>query len=111
MPSDAPPIQLPDSRSPALHVVAGVITDADGRILLARRAEGRELAGLWEFPGGKVEPGETPEAALARELEEELGLDVDVGTPLIDVPQQTPTRRLRLDVHCIATWRGTPTGY
>ena len=111
MPSDALPIQLPDSRPPALHVVAGVITDSEGRILLARRAEGRELAGLWEFPGGKVEPGETPEAALARELEEELGLDVDVGAPLIDVPQQTPTRRLRLDVRRIATWRGTPTGY
>ena len=93
------------------HVVAGVITDPRGRVLLARRAEGSELAGLWEFPGGKVEPGETPEAALARELEEELGIDVDIGAPLIDVPQQTPRRRLRLDVRRIAAWRGTPRGY
>ncbi|MCW5582018.1 MAG: Nudix family hydrolase [Luteimonas sp.] len=96
---------------PALHVVAGVITDARGRVLLARRTEGSELAGLWEFPGGKVEPGERPEAALARELLEELGIDVDVGTSLIDVPQQTPRRRLRLDVRRIAAWRGIPKGY
>src|SRR5690606_4780123 len=51
----------------ATHVMAGVITDARGRVLLARRAPGRELAGLWEFPGGKVDPGETPDAALARD--------------------------------------------
>ena len=58
-----------------VEVVAGVIRDKTGRILLARRTEGRDLAGLWEFPGGKREPGETPEAALARELHEELGID------------------------------------
>ena len=58
-----------------IHVVAGVIRDARGRILLARRTEGRDLAGLWEFPGGKVEPAESPEAALVRELREELGVE------------------------------------
>jgi len=79
-------------------------------VLLARRAEGSELAGLWEFPGGKVEPGETPEAALARELDEELGIEVDVGAPLMVVPQLTPSRRLRLDVRRIKAWRGTPKG-
>ena len=112
VPSDPlQPTRLPGPQAPAIHVVAGVITDARGRVLLARRAEGSELAGLWEFPGGKVEPGESPEAALARELEEELGIDVDVGAPLIDVPQQVPRRRLRLDVRRIAAWRGTPRGY
>ena len=66
----------------SIHVVAAVITDPRGRILLARRGDGRDLAGLWEFPGGKREPGETSEAALIRELQEELGITVQVGAPL-----------------------------
>jgi 8-oxo-dGTP diphosphatase len=57
-----------------LLVTACALVDADGRVLLAQRPEGKKLAGLWEFPGGKVEPGETPEAALIRELAEELGM-------------------------------------
>lgn len=89
-----------------VEVVAGVIADARGRILLARRTEGRDLAGLWEFPGGKREPGESPEAALVRELHEELGIHAEVGTPLIAVPQQYPHKRLRLDVRHIDSWRG-----
>lgn len=56
-------------------VSAVVLVDADGRVLLAKRPEGKRMAGLWEFPGGKVEPGETPEVALVRELQEELGID------------------------------------
>ncbi|MFN7597762.1 MAG: NUDIX domain-containing protein, partial [Cereibacter sp.] len=56
-------------------VSAVALIDADGRVLLAQRPEGKSMAGLWEFPGGKVEPGETPEAALIRELKEELGID------------------------------------
>jgi 8-oxo-dGTP diphosphatase len=58
-------------------VVAVALVDSDGRVLLAQRPAGKPLAGLWEFPGGKVSPGETPEAALVRELAEELGIDVD----------------------------------
>ncbi|GAA4999117.1 Nudix family hydrolase [Pseudoluteimonas lycopersici] len=93
-----------------IHVVAGVIRDARGRVLLARRTEGRDLSGSWEFPGGKVEPGETPEAGLARELREELGIEATVGAKLIDVPQRYPHKRLRLDVREIASWSGTPRG-
>ena len=96
---------------PVVDVIAAVITDAGGRVLLARRTEGRDLAGLWEFPGGKREPGESPEAALARELAEELGIDVDVGEPLITVPQAYPHKRLRLDVRHVRSWRGTPRGH
>lgn len=56
-------------------VAAVALIDAEGRVLLAQRPEGKSMAGLWEFPGGKVEPGETPEVALVRELQEELGID------------------------------------
>ena len=56
-------------------VAAVALVDADGRVLLAQRPEGKSMAGLWEFPGGKIEPGETPETALIRELQEELGID------------------------------------
>src|SRR5215470_392059 len=59
-----------------LLVVACALVDADGRVLLAKRPPGRPLAGLWEFPGGKIEPGETPEAALIRELKEELDIEI-----------------------------------
>ncbi|WP_368562644.1 Nudix family hydrolase [Pseudoxanthomonas sp. UTMC 1351] len=95
----------------SIHVMAAVITDARGRILLARRTEGRDLAGRWEFPGGKREPGETPEAALARELQEELGIDIEVGEHVISVPQQYPDKRLRLDVRRLTRWKGTPRGH
>ncbi len=60
---------------PIVLVAAAALVDADGRVLLAQRPEGKSMAGLWEFPGGKVQDGETPEAALVRELEEELGID------------------------------------
>src|SRR3546814_17870902 len=69
-----------------VEVVAAVIADARGRVLLARRTEGRDLAGLWEFPGGKREPGENPEAALARALHEELGIVAAIGPSVSAVP-------------------------
>ena len=93
-----------------VHVVAGVITDPRGRILLARRTEGRDLAGLWEFPGGKVDPGESPELALARELHEELGIRVQSSVPLIAVPQAYRNKRIVLDVRRIGAWSGTAVG-
>ena len=94
----------------SIHVVAGVIVDVRGRILLARRGEDSDLAGLWEFPGGKREPGETSEEALVRELQEELGIEVEVGDALIEVPQEYPAKRLRLEVRVIKRWTGTPRG-
>ncbi len=92
-----------------VHVVAGVIRDVRGRILLARRTEGRDLAGLWEFPGGKVEPDETPDAALSRELREELGIEAIAGKPVLCVPLDSPGKRLLLDVREVA-FTGTPRG-
>ena len=97
--------------SSRVDVMAAAITDARGRVLLARRTEGRDLAGLWEFPGGKREPGESPEQALARELQEELGIDARIGAPLIAVAQQYPHKRLRLDVRHVTQWQGTPRGH
>ncbi|HTA63942.1 MAG TPA: Nudix family hydrolase [Xanthomonadaceae bacterium] len=98
------------SAAKPVHVVAGVIQDARGRILLARRTAGRDLAGLWEFPGGKVDAGETPEQALARELHEELGIRVGNSDPLIAVPYAYRHKRIVLDVRRIASWEGSVTG-
>lgn len=94
----------------SIHVVAAVITDVRGRILLTRRRDDSDLAGLWEFPGGKREPGETSHAALVRELEEELGIEVEIGERLIEVPQEYPSKRLRLEVFRVTRWRGSPRG-
>jgi len=92
-----------------VHVVAGVLRDLRGRILLARRTLGRELAGLWEFPGGKVERGESPEAALVRELREELGIAVTVGAPVVCVAHEDVDKRLLLDVREVSH-SGRPRG-
>jgi len=110
-PSDLAQTQRDATRhSRMIEVVAGVIRDHRGRILLARRTEGRDLAGLWEFPGGKHEADETPEAALQRELHEELGIDIEIGAPLIRVPQAYPHKRLSLDVYEVRSWHGTVRG-
>src|SRR5690606_41833150 len=94
----------------SIHVVAGVITDVRGRILLTQRGKDSDLAGLWEFPGGKREPGESSQAALARELEEELGIEVEIGERLIEVPQQYPSKPLPLEVLQAARLRGVARG-
>lgn len=79
-----------------LLVVAAVIARADGRILACRRAPGRSAAGRWEFPGGKVEPGETPQAALVREIAEELSVAIDVGAHLTTDDTVVGDRIIRL---------------
>ncbi len=98
------------SPSRSIHVVAAVITDARGRILLNRRKGDSDMAGLWEFPGGKREPGESSEQALARELHEELGIDAEIGEWLMDVPQIYPDKRLRLEVRMVRQWKGNARG-
>ena len=92
-----------------IHVMAALITDPKGRILMARRLVGRDFAGYWEFPGGKVDPGESPEAALARELKEELGIDAHIDEAVMVVPQHAP-KALKLDVRWVRHWTGTPKG-
>ncbi len=98
------------SPSRSIHVVAAVITDARGRILLNRRTGNSDMAGLWEFPGGKREPGESSEQALVRELREELGIEAEVGEWVMEVPQLYPDKRLRLEVRMVRQWKGTARG-
>jgi 8-oxo-dGTP diphosphatase len=93
-----------------VHVAAAVIRGADGRILIARRADTQHQGGLWEFPGGKVEAGEGVKAALARELKEELGIAVSSARPLIKVQHDYPDKQVLLDVWEVSSFTGEPHG-
>ena len=93
-----------------IHVVAGVLSDAVGRVLVAQRPRGTHLAGLWEFPGGKLKPGEPREAGLARELAEELGVRVLAASPLVRVEHSYPDRDIVLDVWHVESYSGDPHG-
>ncbi|MCA3437011.1 MAG: 8-oxo-dGTP diphosphatase MutT [Rhodobacter sp.] len=92
-------------------VSAVALIDADGRVLLAQRPEGKSMAGLWEFPGGKVEPGETPEAALIRELKEELGIDTwhSCLAPLTFASHAYPEFHLLMPLFACRRWQGAAT--
>jgi 8-oxo-dGTP diphosphatase len=92
-----------------LLVAAVALIDTDGRVLLARRPEGKSLAGLWEFPGGKVEAGETPETALIRELEEELGIETWASclAPLFFASHTYPDFHLLMPLFACRKWQGT----
>ena len=89
-------------------VSAVALIDADGRVLLAQRPEGKSMAGLWEFPGGKVEPGETPEHALIRELHEELGIDTwqSCLAPLTFASHAYPDFHLLMPLYACRKWEG-----
>ena len=89
-------------------VVAVALIDPDNRILLAQRPEGKQLAGLWEFPGGKVEPGERPEETLIRELREELGIEVKEPclSPLTFASHAYPTFHLLMPLYVCRRWEG-----
>ncbi|NOX73416.1 MAG: 8-oxo-dGTP diphosphatase MutT [Alphaproteobacteria bacterium] len=93
-------------------VSAVALIDRDGRVLLAQRPEGKSMAGLWEFPGGKVEPGETPEAALIRELQEELGIDTwqSCLAPLTFASHSYQGFHLLMPLFACRKWQGTPLG-
>ncbi|HZV84886.1 MAG TPA: (deoxy)nucleoside triphosphate pyrophosphohydrolase [Brevundimonas sp.] len=93
---------------PTVLVVAVALIDADGRVLIARRPEGKQLAGLWEFPGGKVEAGERPEAALIRELSEELGIEVAESclAPFVFTSHAYESFHLLMPLYLCRRWSG-----
>jgi len=93
-----------------LLVSAVALIDPDGRVLLAQRPEGKSMAGLWEFPGGKVEPGETPEIALIRELQEELGIDTwqSCLSPLTFASHSYDDFHLLMPLFACRKWKGIP---
>ena len=100
--TDVPPLRT-------VLVVAVALIDVDGRVLIARRPEGKQLAGLWEFPGGKVEPGERPEAALIRELREELGIEVSEAclSPFVFASHAYDDFHLLMPLYLCRRWEGT----
>ena len=95
---------------PTMIVAAAALVDADGRVLLQQRSPGRHMAGLWEFPGGKLESGELPEAALIRELKEELGIDADASSlsPTIFASAPVGERHMLLLLYALRKWQGVP---
>lgn len=102
-PSEAPP-------KPVILVAAVALVDIDGRVLIAQRPAGKQMAGLWEFPGGKIEPGETPEAALIRELKEELGIDVTSAclAPFTFASHAYEKFHLLMPLYVCRRWQGVP---
>jgi 8-oxo-dGTP diphosphatase len=96
---------------PVVLVVAVALVDADGRVLLAERPAGKPMAGLWEFPGGKVRAGETPEAALIRELKEELGIDVTASclAPFTFASHRYEDFHLLMPLYVCRRWQGMVT--
>ncbi len=103
---------MTDGSKRLLLVAACALIDTDGRILLAQRPEGKTLAGLWEFPGGKVEPGETPEACLIREMEEELGITTKVAclAPLTFASHTYDDFHLLMPLFVCRRYQGIPKG-
>ena len=95
---------------PCILVVAAALIDPDGRVLIAQRPPGKDMAGLWEFPGGKIEPGETPEAGLIRELSEELGIAVKAPclAPFTFASHTYDAFHLLMPLYVCRRWDGTP---
>jgi 8-oxo-dGTP diphosphatase len=93
-----------------VHVAVGVVCDAQNRILIAQRPQHVHQGGLWEFPGGKIEPGESVEQALARELAEELAIEIGVGQPLLQVEHDYGDKAVLLDVWWVREFTGEPHG-
>src|SRR5690348_8458514 len=111
-PHPNPPPRAGEGRGGGLPIVlvsAVALVDADGRVLLAQRPAGKPMAGLWEFPGGKVDPGETPETALIRELAEELGIDVAASclAPFTFASHSYADFHLLMPLYVCRKWNGT----
>jgi len=106
----ADPSPLEAQRPRVVLVVAVALIDPDGRILMTKRPEGKTMAGLWEFPGGKMEAGETPEAALIRELKEELGIEVKAEclAPFTFASHAYPELHLLMPLYVCRKWAGIP---
>ena len=98
------------TKNPTLMVVAAALVDPEGRVLLQQRRPGRQMAGLWEFPGGKIEPGELPEQALVRELREELGIKTEADSlkPAAFASAPLGDRHMILLLYVCRAWRGEP---
>ncbi len=95
---------------PLIDVAVGVLVRPDGHVLLGQRPEGKPWAGWWELPGGKLEPHETPQQALARELHEELGIHMTAATPWITYVHTYPKTTVKLRFHRVTAWQGQPEG-
>jgi 8-oxo-dGTP diphosphatase len=91
-------------------VAAGVLRDGSGRVLIAQRPDGKHAAGFWEFPGGKIQSGESPLQALCRELAEEIGIQVSAATPLMSFRHDYPERVVELQVFEVSQYSGEPHG-
>ncbi len=100
----------PPGAPQTLQVVAGALFDASGRVLIAQRPPGRHLAGRWEFPGGKIDPGESEQQALARELAEELGVTLRRSEKLVSLVHAYPERVVELHLHVVPDWEGDARG-
>jgi 8-oxo-dGTP diphosphatase len=96
---------------PAVNVAVGVVQDRDGRVLLAERPRGKASAGYWEFPGGKLEAGESAEHALARELREEVGIEIGFACPWLTCDYEHAQQRVRRHFFRVLAWRGQPRGH
>lgn len=99
---------MADSVKPTIRVVAAALFDSLGRVLIAERPPGKTLAGRWEFPGGKIDSGETEEQALARELHEELGIDVVRAERMLELRHEYPERHIELCMWRVGEYLGMP---
>lgn len=100
----------PSSPRPVVEVAVGVLIDAAGAVLLGQRPEGKPYAGYWEFPGGKVESGETLFAALSRELQEEIDVHIDQADEFMVLEHDYPHAYVRLHICLVKSWQGQPCG-
>ena len=104
------PDQDPGAITDRIHVAAGILCDADGCVLLTERVGDVAFAGQWEFPGGKIDSGETSEMALQRELREELGIEIAAGQLFQNVQHDYPDRQVNIDFFLVTQWTGKPSG-